>query len=63
MVAPAGTRWLHGEVVCDVNDDGYAALRWTDERGDTYGVMNAVAGSTDLAVLYRHWQTIVNVDS
>ena len=60
---PGWDTWLHGEVVCDVNDDGYAALRWTDERGDTYGVMNAVAGSTDLAVLYRHWQTIVNVDS
>ena len=60
---PGWDTWLHGEVVCDVNDDGYAALRWTDERTDTYGVMNAVAGSTDLAALYRHWQTIVNGNS
>jgi hypothetical protein len=57
---PGWDTWRHGEVVCGVNKDGYAALRWTDERTDTYGVVNAVAGSKDLATLYRHWQTIAD---
>ena len=57
---PGWDRWLHGEYACYVHDDGYAALRWIDERTSTYGVMNAVAGSTDLAALYGHWQQLVD---
>ncbi len=56
---PGWDRWLHGEYACYVHDDGYAALRWTDERTSTYGVINAVAGSTDLAALYGRWETLV----
>jgi hypothetical protein len=56
---PGWGRWQHGEVVCYVSEAGHAALRWTDERTSTYGLMNAVAGSTDLAALYRHWQTLL----
>ena len=37
-----------------------AALpKWTDERTDTYGVMNAVAGRKDLGRLFRLWETVV----
>ena len=62
MVAPAGTAGARrGHLLRQ--RDGYAALRWTDQRTDTYGVLNAVAGSTDLAALYRQWQTIVNGNS
>jgi hypothetical protein len=56
---PGWGRWQHGEVVCYVSEAGHAALRWTDERTSTYGLMNAAAGSTDLAALYRHWQTLL----
>ncbi len=56
---PGWDRWLHGEYLCYVSDAGYAALRWTDERTSTYGVMNAVAGQRDLAALYRHWDALV----
>jgi hypothetical protein len=51
---------LHGEVICYVTRSGNAALRWTDQRTDTYGVLNAVAGRDDLAVLYRHWRTLLD---
>jgi hypothetical protein len=57
---PGWDRWLHGEVACYVHEDGYAALRWTDGRTSTYGVMNAVAGSTDLAALYGRWVPLVD---
>ena len=57
---PGWDRWLHGEVVCYVHEDGYAALRWTDGRTSTYGVMNAVAGRTDLAALYGRWVPLVD---
>ncbi len=56
---PGWARWRHGEYVCYVSDSGAAALRWTDLRTSTYGVMNAVAGATDLAALHRHWQTVI----
>jgi hypothetical protein len=52
-------RWLHGEVLCYVQRDGYAALRWTDQRTSTYGVLNAVAGRKDLADLYSAWALLV----
>jgi hypothetical protein len=52
-------RWSHGEVLCYVQRDGYAALRWTDQRTSTYGVLNAVAGRTDLADLYSAWAVLV----
>jgi hypothetical protein len=57
---PGWDRWLHGEIACYVHEDGYAALRWTDGRTSTYGVMNAVAGSTDLAALYGRWVPLVD---
>jgi hypothetical protein len=56
---PGWGTWQHGEVVCYVSEAGHAAMRWTDERTSTYGLLNAVAGSTDLAALYRHWQTLL----
>jgi len=55
---PGRDTWLHGEYLCYVSDDGVALLRWTDERTDTYGVMNGVAGKKDLATLYRQWQSV-----
>jgi hypothetical protein len=54
-------RWLHGEVICYVTRSGNAALRWTDQRSDTYGVLNAVAGRTDLAGLDRQWQKLLGL--
>jgi hypothetical protein len=55
---PGWDRWRHGEVVCYISGDDHAALRWTDVRTSSYGVMNAVSGRTDLAELYRHWETL-----
>ena len=50
--------WPNGEYLCYVSDAGTALLRWTDERTDTYGVMNGVAGKKRLGVLARQWEAI-----
>jgi hypothetical protein len=56
---PGRADWDHGQLLCYVSDSGRAVLRWTDERSDTYGVMNAVAGETRVKVLAKQWQEIV----
>ena len=50
--------WPHGEYLCYVSDSGPALRRWTDERTDTYGVMNGVAGKKRLGLLARRWEAI-----
>lgn len=55
---PGLDTWLHGEYLCYVSDAGNALLRWTDERTDTFGVMNAAPGRTNLKQLYRYWEEI-----
>lgn len=48
--------WEHGELVCYVaRPSGQAKLRWTDERTETYGVIDA--NDDDLAALYQAWFT------
>lgn len=55
----AGTgTWPNGEYLCYVSGSGTALLRWTDERTNTYGVMNAVSGRKHLDVLARQWASI-----
>jgi hypothetical protein len=55
----AGTgTWPNGEYLCYVSESGTALLRWTDERTNTYGVMNAVSGKKRLDVLARQWASI-----
>ena len=56
---PGRTSWANGDVLCYVNESGYAQLRWTDERSATYGVMNAVPDEVRIKVLARQWRTIV----
>ena len=56
---PGQDVWLHGDYLCYVSESGTAQLRWTDQRTDTYGVMNAVAGRKSLQRLYRQWQAVV----
>jgi len=53
---PGQGRWNGGEYLCYVSDTGAALLRWTDERTDTYGVMNAGPGRTNLETLFGQWQ-------
>jgi WD40 repeat protein len=46
--------WTHGEYFCYVSETGgHALLRWTDERTNTYGVLDAT--NTKLEPLYRAW--------
>ena len=56
---PGRGAWSDGEYLCYVSDSGTALLRWTDERTDTYGVMNAVAGRSSLKTLYAQWQAAI----
>ena len=52
--------WDYGQVLCYVSEGGTALLRWTDDRTDTYGVMNAVSGEDRLRILVRQWESIVS---
>ena len=52
--------WDYGQVLCYVSATGTALLRWTDDRTDTYGVMNAVAGEDRLRILVRQWRSLVS---
>jgi len=46
--------WAHGEYFCYVSKTGgHALLRWTDERTNTYGVLDA--NNARLKPLYRAW--------
>ena len=56
---PGRGDWEHGEYLCYESDAGTALLRWTDARTDTYGVVNAVAGSGNLKSLFRHWESVL----
>ncbi len=48
------TRWAHGDLVCYVSPSSpEAKLRWTDERTDTYGVLDA--RDRDIAGLHDTW--------
>jgi hypothetical protein len=53
------TSWANGDVLCYVNEAGYAQPRWTDERTDTHGVMNAVPNEARIKALARQWAGIV----
>ncbi len=55
---PGLDTWQHGEYLCYVSDAGNALFRWTDERTDTFGVMNATPGRKNLKQLYRYWEEI-----
>lgn len=52
------TTWTHGDVACYVSKSSAgtkrARIRWTDERTNTYGVLDAT--DTKLARLVRWWQ-------
>ena len=49
--------WAHGEVACYVSKaSGEAKLRWTDERTDTYGIIDA--SDRDLRALYGAWMEL-----
>ena len=49
--------WAHGEYFCYVSQaGGHALLRWTDERTDTYGVIDAK--NAKLRPLYRAWEEL-----
>ncbi len=49
--------WAHGEYFCYVSRaGGHALLRWTDERTDTYGVLDAT--DAELRPLYRAWKAL-----
>lgn len=54
---PGQGSWAHGRILCYVSGAGHALIRWTDERSNTYGVMNASPGSRNLNALYRHWRS------
>jgi hypothetical protein len=58
---PGWDRWRHGELVCYVTRAGSAALRWTDQRTSTYGVMNARPGRKSVAMLYRQWLALPGI--
>jgi hypothetical protein len=62
--APGRRSWRHGKLACWVSpDSGLAALRWTDERTDTYGILNAAderGRRKDLANLHFQWLIVVN---
>jgi hypothetical protein len=53
--------WSNGEYLCYVSEAGEALLRWTDERTDTYAVMNAVADEARLKLLARQWESILTL--
>ncbi len=46
--------WAHGDYFCYVSKSGgHALLRWTDDRTNTYGVLDATDSS--IAPLFRSW--------
>jgi hypothetical protein len=47
-------RWGFGELACYV-ERGAAKLRWTDDRTQMYGVLDATDG--DVAALYQWWRS------
>jgi hypothetical protein len=52
-------RWSHGELVCYVdraNSPRRAKIRWTDERTNTYGILDGESRS--IAELYDWWSVI-----
>ena len=55
---PGRDEWRYGEYLCYVNDGGYASLRWTDERTNTYGVLNLVDGKKSLKAVFRQWKRV-----
>ncbi len=57
---PGVGTWEHGQVLCYVSDRGTALLRWTDERTDTYGTMNGVAGKGRLQTVAQLWGSVVS---
>jgi|GEM_PF-5768541 len=51
-------RWEHGDLVCYASGQPKVAkLRWTDERSDTYGVIDST--DRDLASLFEAWSALV----
>ena len=51
-------RWEHGDLVCYASQGSKEAkLRWTDERSDTYGVIDAT--DRDVAGLFEAWSALV----
>jgi hypothetical protein len=51
-------RWDHGDLVCYVaRGSKEAKLRWTDERSDTYGVIDST--DRDVGNLFEAWSALV----
>jgi hypothetical protein len=50
-------RWEFGRLACYIGSTTRdAALRWTDERTNTYGLLAATDGNTDLVNLVAQWE-------
>ena len=49
--------WDYGELFCYLSDET-ALLRWTDERTNTYGIINSVPGRTSLELLFAKWREV-----
>jgi hypothetical protein len=47
------TAWEHGRILCTVTTGGKAAIRWTDDRYELYGALNATG--KDLPSIVRWW--------
>lgn len=50
---PGETAWEHGRVLCFVTSGRKAAIRWTDDRYQVYGALNA--NGKDLPALVDWW--------
>ena len=52
-------RWTHGELACYVDQTGdprLAKIRWTDERDNTYGILDG--DDRSIKALYERWSTM-----
>ena len=50
---PGETAWEHGRILCFVTSGRKAAIRWTDDRHQIYGALNATG--RDLPALVEWW--------
>jgi hypothetical protein len=52
---PGETAWEHGRILCLVTSGRKAAIRWTDDRYQLYGALNATG--KDLPALVEWWRS------
>jgi hypothetical protein len=52
---PGETAWKHGRILCFLTSGRRAAIRWTDDRYQLYGALNATG--KDLPSLVKWWRS------